>query len=104
LVCVQLAAAFSPEARFRPPRGMAILPISTHGQDARATPRGMAILPISTYRQDARATPRGMAILAMSTHGQDARATAGGTPTLTVRHYLSLLQPSIRQDPGEHGP
>jgi len=48
-------------------------------------PRGMAILAMPGHGQDARATrPRGMAILAMPGHGQDARATKGfwKTPNL----------------------
>ena len=56
---------------------MAILAMSLHGQDARATP------------------PCGMAILAMSGHGQDARATPLTRPATLARatpHPFPILQ------------
>ena len=58
----------------------------------RATPRGMAILAMSLHGQDARATPLcGMAILAMSGHGQDARATRT-VPVLAPDLFILYFQ------------
>ncbi len=76
---VNMVGHNAPSEQAVPTDGMAILAMSGHGQDARATSsRGMAILAMPGHGQDARATSsRGMAILAMSGHGQDARATCG---------------------------
>jgi len=71
-------------------RAMAILAMTGHGQDARATARRTGKMPVygSGHGQDARATA----------HGRDARATAGETPMNRGR-LPALPPPSPRRRP-----